>query len=281
VQLGQHCVQLLQTRKSGPRFAAPSKLRREVNVTVVECSSSPAVELEDEGSGTASPASSASVSSACGDTLPGDCAAAQDATADNMDKLAIVTPTSGVTSISTTSGHDGSDADEDFAVALTDVQLDKLAPGYKADVPRRATPFEVPDLCRGTLSFLPISTAVAEDANPACTPTSVASSGSESIGTSPRPDVDVDADEASAPRSAGDGKGPAADGSGERPRDKTRARVMQESENMPSPKQPKSPQVAAPCDSPTLPSAMLGTAAAPRGAFSRRVFRSQSNQHML
>jgi hypothetical protein len=79
-----------------------------------------------------------------------------------------------------------------------------------------------------------------------------------------------------------------------------------ESENLPSPKQPKSPAPAlgtpgtpvnpfgsggtgeghvaaaagalSPCDSPTLPSAVLGRSGP--GAFTRRVFRSHSNQAM-
>ena len=253
----------------------------------------------------------------------------------DVDKVEDATPTSGVTSISTTSSND---SDDEFEVKPDDVLLeapptaDAPEGTKRATVARQPTPFEVPSMLSHVLSFCPIKPTMAGVAEAATTDAAAVTAPSSSdiivaheddldIGssvetvTSGTPSdgcwlsatttPDVSRMDASTPVTAATATdktaGPsAAPSSGAKPALKNaRVRMLAaETENLPSPKQPKSPVVGVlggltptssttaghhtpgsgngglpPCDSPTLPSAVFSSRG---GAFSRRVFRRYS-----
>lgn len=169
----------------------PSSLRREVTLSSTAPSLDQALlQQRQEESGTTLQGSTASTSPAsdnngrltpalcCRDECESDCGCEQD-----------LTPTSGVTSISTTSRCSGAvDSDDDFTLRPEEVLLDQIAVGRRrgaalpqdlslatmtlgtnprkrnpegaevaaTQVPRRATPFEVPTFLSGVLTFCPI-----------------------------------------------------------------------------------------------------------------------------
>ncbi len=335
VTVNDEGVQVIRTRRPGTSSALGKQSRLRSQVCIVEQADEPGIMVTTSPADGLVPLAPLSPCS-CDDDV-------------GADKAADATPTSGVTSISTTSGDSSNDSDVEFEVRPEDVVLDALpavidtskrgAAAATAPAARQPTPFEVPSLLSSVMSFCPIKPVyecVAEDSGgvpPSATETIVVAqdddmfdmgssvetvtSGSPSDGgwsatvsTTTTPELPTQRQAQQQQQDTGSHKGmhshhtaASSHGSHSSTSDRTvgavvgakpamknaRVRLLAaETENLPSPKQPKSPVVfggsgltptstsqstagnVPPCDSPTLPSAVFSTRG---GAFSRRVFR--------